>query len=196
MKIIKEYLGHTGDRIRDPSICLKGMRIEENRNQRCRKSNKFCAENPSQLSISLRVKSKRFKLTFEALLTTSPILTCLSDLISSRSSLYPLFSSHTVFFALLWTFQACPSIGILLLLFPEPGDPECHTAYSLTSLTSLLTCHPPQGDLCWPPCLNLHPDSGPSHPPSPFHSSPQDSASSRILCALRLYLYLSTPTRL
>lgn len=165
MKSLKEHIEHTGDRIRDPSICSKGMQIEENRNQQCRKSNKSCAKNPSQLSISLRVKSESLKLMFEALLTTSPILTCLSDLTSS--------DLH---------FTLCFPVTLPLLhqnfTLAVPcawKSPECHTVYSLTSLTSLLTCHPPQEDLCRPPCLNLHPHSGPPCPPSPFHSSRQHS---------------------
>lgn len=123
------------------------MQIEENRNQQCRKSNKSCAKNPSQLSISLRVKSESLKLMFEALLTTSPILTCLSDLTSS--------DLH---------FTLCFPVTLPLLhqnfTLAVPcawKSPECHTVYSLTSLTSLLTCHPPQEDLCRPLCLNLHP---------------------------------------
>lgn len=50
IKILKEQLGYVGGRIRDPSIRLKGMQIEENRNQQWRSNACHSStENPSQL---------------------------------------------------------------------------------------------------------------------------------------------------
>lgn len=50
-KNFERKLGYVGGRIRDPSIHLKGMQIEENRNQQWRRSNAChsSTENPSQL---------------------------------------------------------------------------------------------------------------------------------------------------